>query len=119
MKKVLSLKELAALREETRQTIADVLEERCEPGKYYLAHQLEEMVEGLGSAFHFANTFNAQFNKSVVHYATDHQTLAFERRLRDRTQRCAYLDEHNNITGYFVMKMKPIYEYKLISVNRY
>ena len=117
MKAQFTLKELAQLREDVRNDIASVLVSNC-GDKWHTARELEAMVNGVGSKYHFATSFS--FGYSEVEYRTKDYALVFKRRKREgEKQRCAYLADDGTITGYFEMRKQPVYEYQLKSVSRW
>ena len=112
----LTLRDVANLRDEIKNEIALKLRQNCDREKWYSAAELEELVDGLGSRFHFSNTFSMNFDPydERTTYSSENRTLSFKVRRRERIRKCAYLNDEGEITGYFEIKDHNILEYKLV-----
>lgn len=112
----LTLRDVANLKDEIKNEIALKLRQNCDPEKWYSAAELEELVDGLGSKFHFSNTFSMNYSvySEQTAYSSRCKTLTFKVRKRERIRKCAYLNDEGEITGYFEIKDNNILEYKLV-----
>ena len=110
MKSNYTLRELTELREIVKDEIAEILLDKCDVDKWYTASELEQMVGGLGSTYHFASTFAQNY----TNYTTEHHHLRFRSREADRVKKCAYLNDEGEIIGTFEIHDKSVLEYQLL-----
>ena len=114
MKSNYTLRELKELKETIKDEIAEILLDKCKDNKWYTARELEALTGGLGSCSHFTGMLAPGWGWDGCDYETNHFSLHFDCRKKDRVKKCAYLNDEGEIIGTFEIHDKPCYEYKLI-----